>query len=65
MEWISCTDRLPEDDQTVWMMEQGQTLLPILGYYDTSDIPGFYPIHVFESYRIHVTHWMPIPKMPK
>lgn len=66
MEWISVKDQLPEDDQTVLMCEAGQDGLPIIGWYESNDcISGFYPAHSFQTFRMHVTHWMPLPKQPK
>lgn len=66
-EWIKCSDRLPEDDQAVIMYELGQTGLPLIGWYENEfvDVPGFYIAHSFQNARVHVTHWMPLPKPPE
>ena len=60
--WISVEDQLPEDDQVVLMLEEGHDGLPVIGfYYCLECIPGFYPSGIF-TIRMHVTHWMPVPK---
>lgn len=65
-DWISVKDLLPEDDQSVLMCEEGQTGLPLIGWYETEgeDIPGFYAAHSFQNARVHVTHWLPLPNIP-
>ena len=66
MEWISVSDKLPEGDQTVLMIEKGQAGIPVIGWYEELDcIPGFYPAHSFQTVRMHVSHWMPIPPLPE
>ena len=65
MEWISVKEELPKDDQTVLMIEEGQDGIPVIGWYEgAAYIPGFYPAHSFQTVRMHVTHWMPIPDKP-
>lgn len=66
MEWINVIDKLPKDDQTVLMVEKGQDGIPVIGWYEDKDcIHGFYPAHSFQAIRMHVTHWMAMPKPPK
>jgi len=66
MEWISVKDKLPRDDQTVLMAEKGQDGIPVIGWYENKGcIPGFYPINFLQTVRMHVTHWIPIPRLPE
>ena len=63
-EWISVKDMMPEEEQVVLMMEEGHDGLPAMGWYECEDcIPGFYPNGRFDTIRMHVTHWMPIPSL--
>jgi len=66
MKWISVKDKLPKDDQTVLMCEENQDCLPNIGWYEAKDcIPGFYVANTLTTIRMHVTHWMPMPAIPK
>ena len=66
LEWISVEDRLPNDDEAVLMCEMGRKGLPLIGWYEVEDvIPGFYIANSFQDARVHVTHWIPIPKPPE
>ncbi len=66
MEWISVDDALPADGKAVLMMEVGQGGLPLVGWYHTEEyIAGFYPDNWDQELRMHVTHWLLIPKRPE
>lgn len=66
MKWISVEDELPKDDESVLMCEVNQEGMPVIGWYECEvEIPGFYPANTLTNIRMHVTHWMPLPKLPK
>lgn len=63
--WISVDDLRPENEQLVFVLYGSST-------YDTTlvgtsryvkDFKG--PHFVIQEYGFHVTHWMPIPDLPK
>jgi len=62
--WISVDDALPENDQSVIMCHAAYTdSCPLIGWYEYIDAPpGFYCGEI--SYRVVITHWMPLPKLP-
>lgn len=72
MDWIPCSERLPEDDDFVyiWLRPDFGVELHV-GQYDKFNKKrvGWY-VQVYEQnygiewYPITVTHWMPLPKPP-
>lgn len=67
MKWIKCSDRLPEEEMAVLVMDQEMIkayIKPKIAWYEFIGCPkGFYiPGTVF---RVIVTHWMPLPKPPE
>ena len=56
-QWISVTDRLPEDEEYVLIFTAGGSVL--LGFYDSD---GW---DTLEGYLREVTHWMPLPEAPE
>ncbi len=65
MEWISVKDRLPNDDESVLMMDEELSCIPTIGWYEKNgDTHGFFTAdHCFRM-RLIVTHWMPLPESP-
>lgn len=70
MNWIKCSDRLPEDDKTVLAYIKNEGIyfgnFSIKGFSD--DTFGFYAATTGSSewfYDIDlITHWMPLPEKP-
>lgn len=58
-EWISVKDRLPEEDQEVFIIERFEDEpLNIISVQT-------YDSKVLDDIWANVTHWMPIPEPPK
>jgi Protein of unknown function (DUF551) len=66
-EWINVKDRLPEDEQAVLMCHEDQSSsLPLIGWYEfIGKVPGFYMASTLEEIRVLITHWCPVPVIPK
>lgn len=62
--WIPCSERLPEDDSTVWVtyINYGKELTAT-AYYDLES--GYWYIGYFDYKTKSVTHWQPLPQPPK
>lgn len=60
MKWISVDKRLPDDGMTVLVAAPGASEPVWLGYYEDR---WYWENH--EHVRQNVTHWMPLPELPK
>lgn len=62
--WISVQDRLPEDDQDVLICVNGDTIDTGYCWYSPyhADVRGW---TAYAAMRNNVTHWMPLPELPK
>lgn len=67
MEWIKVTDRLPENEDTVLVVSHiGEKALIELGrYLNCMEFHGWDAIDSFLERPCNVTHWMPLPELPK
>ena len=66
--WIPVTERLPEKDgQYLCNYHFGNhldmTFTSVLDYYATDSVPHFQ--HTLGDTTMKVTHWMPLPELPK
>lgn len=61
MNWIKCSERLPEDGLTVLLYERPDELW--FGYFDGE--PEAIVFFGAGSKRKNITHWMPLPEPPK
>ncbi len=59
MEWISTKERLPDDDGNVLIFDKGHNIA--IGYYDNV-VSSWYDL---DDMRAFITHWMPLPEIPK
>ena len=61
MEWIKCSERMPEADVSVLALLNGQPLVlhwfSLTGMWDDGDFLSFIELD-------EVTHWMPLPEKP-
>ncbi|WP_340617058.1 DUF551 domain-containing protein [Xenorhabdus entomophaga] len=69
MEWIKCSDRLPDEYKDVISINNGvdtRFMSEIdIGYFD-SDIDEWYSITHGRNFDMrHITHWMPLPSLPE
>ena len=68
MEWIKCSDRLPDDCKPVLAVWMGQTQ-DVTFIHDDGVWFGYDPFD--DNYRgeevtdCHLTHWQPLPDPPK
>ena len=59
--WISVEDRLPEDSGTYLVYKRlRKSAFAVVGFYRDEDGPDEMWIA-----PTHITHWMPIPELPK
>ncbi|MEG1350830.1 MAG: DUF551 domain-containing protein, partial [Hafnia sp.] len=56
MEWIKCSDKVPEDTRYVLCYQKFSK--PYIAFHDGN---GWVEI---SNYRPHPTHWMPLPAPP-
>ena len=59
--WISVEERLPENDDNYLVFTSDRNAAEIATYYGD----GEWLTHDFTNLTPLVTHWMPIPQMPK
>ena len=59
--WIKCTDRMPEQRQD-FLVSDG-AYVGVGRWYESHDECGFI-FNMGDSY-IEITHWMPLPELPK
>jgi len=63
MEWIECDEKLPEDLINVLLTNKKDVYK---GYVMKSSLDGHISWYTINDFIIDdVTHWMPLPKMPK
>ena len=72
MEWINVKDKLPEENETVWIHGDGWTSLGGLVYnegwlwavaYDAPSLEnGKIQCELYADDEYNVTHWMPLPE---
>ncbi|MBD1220529.1 DUF551 domain-containing protein [Acinetobacter seifertii] len=66
MEWISVTDRLPEDNEYVDILINGKRRMVDTVFLDNKFY--IFPPFAKEQWvevKNNVTHWMPLPEPPK
>lgn len=62
MKWISVDDKLPQTDMELLFISDGRIRFGEYIWYD----PDYrWDDRVAGLYREDVTHWMPMPKLPK
>lgn len=66
MEWIKCSERMPEDTQMVLAFSQGEI---VAAYWNYVMCPIEYKkyrafTYLSGSLLDHVSHWMPLPEPP-
>lgn len=59
--WIPVSERLPENDTTVLVYRPSMTKQVRISYYFNGFHEGQFDIHGNEV----ITHWMPLPEVPK
>jgi len=64
MKWISVKDKLPEDDETVWVINSKVQMLPVTAYY-CDEYKEFISVESLAASPLSITHWMNLPKPPK
>ena len=65
-EWISVKDRLPKDEKAILLYDAETGHNPMLGWYEIYESGASYFVPAGCIYlRMLVTHWMPIPELPK
>ena len=72
MDWVPCSERLPEDDDFVyiWPRPEFGVELHVGQYCECHPKGDGWYAQVYEQnygiewYPINVTHWMPLPKPP-
>jgi len=65
MEWINCSERMPEDDQNVWVInERIEDMGPVRCWYN-ENLRIFHSMCGCSTLPIDATHWMPEPKYQK
>lgn len=63
MNWIKCSDRLPESIETVLIVISGRVFC---GYLSMNEEHGFYiPSGDIYMDLNAVSHWMPLPQPPE
>lgn len=79
MEWISVKDRLPEDDEKIKFYNDGSMeFTTVLAYNGTVKMTNRLNVHNRSNFPgiektdgwvwaccAEVTHWMPLPELPK
>lgn len=64
MDWIPIEVELPEDDQKVLVYDEGTGNVPRIAFYKCVEMKeGFYNSDL--TWRLVVSHWLPIPDQPK
>jgi len=62
MEWIKCSERMPENEDYVLCLNKSERFgnfgAPFVSWHDAEGWVGH------SNYRPTVTHWMPIPEKP-
>ena len=58
--WISVKERLPEDDENVMILSNER--ITFVGFYKNGQWISY---SLYAIYGNVVTHWMPIPEIPK
>ncbi|MDC9624097.1 DUF551 domain-containing protein [Xenorhabdus sp. XENO-7] len=67
MEWIKCSDRLPETYDDILLVVDGSNDIHV-GYFILDEYEGkcFHSLGEDLFFKIeYVTHWMPLPEPPK
>ncbi len=65
MEWISVKDRLPEEDSKILVFEGYGIFLASYEFNEYQKKMFFYEYSTGKMFWDHVTHWMPLPELPK
>lgn len=65
MNWISINDQIPNDDQSVFVINSKVQMLPIKAFY-CEEWKEFISLETDSTnHPISVTHWMEMPKRPE
>lgn len=64
--WIKCSDKLPENNDTVFITDCGHAFYKIgFGYYSESeDFGKYWNDNSLTNPKIQPTHWMLLPPKP-
>lgn len=68
MEWIKCSDRLPENEVDVIVLWFKNSIYRAvyIGYFDGDEWHLQLSDYNHKQFNNeHVTHWMPLPELPK
>ena len=63
--WISCSERLPEDESYILVSFENSTMPDIARYEENDEGGTFYPgddEKSYSSYGFFINAWMPLPK---
>lgn len=63
MEWIKCTERMPEQFKDVLVVAHRPAEI-LLAYLDESNEFVYDRDSEGEPLKCHMTHWMPLPELP-
>jgi hypothetical protein len=61
MRWIPIKDRLPEDNEEVWVYADGEVIIGSHNRYGWSHVYGD-DDGLGDDRLYHVTHWQPLPR---
>lgn len=65
-EWIKVEDRLPEEEEYVlWIFENGSVIHECIYDFDKEYLQNFLSRRMCKETRGRITHWMPVPPLPK
>ena len=67
MQWISVKDKLPDNEDYVFLYDIDLGTIPTVGWYESSEggREGFFTADHCLRLRLIVTHWMPLPELPR
>lgn len=67
MEWIKCSNQMPEDDDIVLLANSRFQIITVGFYMGPERVmrPGFWTAYFEPDETLDVSHWMPLPVAPK